>query len=164
MSAGFGAPVLAGMGLCARAIMPFTSAVIGFGQGFQPVCGAAFGATNGALPGSAYRFCQRVAIALFAGGRSRLSLPLPRRWPPAFAHDAQIRRGRAPRAPPAKRRLSRAERRHFDDHAHAGHGAHPPRLARRHQPSGALLPPPAGGFCRVFSASGGCLRARAPTT
>ena len=27
--------------LCARAIMPFTSAVIGFGQGFQPVCGAA---------------------------------------------------------------------------------------------------------------------------
>ena len=46
--------------------------------------------------------------------------------------------------------LSRAERRHFDDHAHAGHGAHPPRLARRHQPSGALLPPPAGGFAASF--------------
>ena len=44
VSAEFGAPVLAGMGLCARAVMPFTSAVIGFGQGFQPVCGAAFGA------------------------------------------------------------------------------------------------------------------------
>ena len=33
VSAEFGAPVLAGMGLCARAVMPFTSAVIGFGQG-----------------------------------------------------------------------------------------------------------------------------------
>lgn len=63
VSAGFGAPVLAGMGLCARAIMPFTSAVIGFGQGFQPVCGAAFGAKQTARCQEAYRFCQRVAIA-----------------------------------------------------------------------------------------------------
>ena len=63
VSAGFGAPVLAGMGLCARAIMPFTSAVIGFGQGFQPVCGAAFGAKQTTRCQEAYRFCQRVAIA-----------------------------------------------------------------------------------------------------
>ena len=61
VSARFGAPVLAGMGLCARAVMPFTSAVIGFGQGFQPVCGAAFGAGQISRCRRAYRFCQRVA-------------------------------------------------------------------------------------------------------
>ena len=62
VSAGFGAAALAGMGLCARAVMPFTSAVIGFGQGFQPVCGAAFGAGQTERCQSAYRFCQRVAL------------------------------------------------------------------------------------------------------
>ena len=41
--------------------MPFTSAVIGFGQGFQPVCGAAFGAGQISRCRRAYRFCQRVA-------------------------------------------------------------------------------------------------------
>ena len=62
VSAGFGAPVLAGMGLCARAVMPFTSAVIGFGQGFQPVCGAAFGAKQKTRCQTAYRFCQRILL------------------------------------------------------------------------------------------------------
>lgn len=88
VSAGFGAPVLAGMGLCARAIMPFTSAVIGFGQGFQPVCGAAFGAKQTARCQEAYRFCQRVAIAFsLAAGLAFFALA------PAlaarFAPDAQ---------------------------------------------------------------------------
>ena len=62
VSAGFGAPVLAGMGLCARMVMPFTSAVIGFGQGFQPVCGAAFGAKQTSRCQTAYRFCHRVLL------------------------------------------------------------------------------------------------------
>ena len=60
VSSGFGAPVLAGMGLCARAVMPFVSAVIGLGQGFQPVCGAAFGANQIPRCRAAYRFCGRV--------------------------------------------------------------------------------------------------------
>ena len=88
VSAALGAPVLAGMGLCARAIMPFTSAVIGFGQGFQPVCGAAFGAKQTARCQEAYRFCQRVAIAFsLAAGLAFFALA------PAlaarFAPDAQ---------------------------------------------------------------------------
>ena len=88
VSAGFGAPVLAGMGLCARAIMPFTSAVIGFGQGFQPVCGAAFGAKQTARCQEAYRFCQRVAIAfsLAAGLAFFIFAPAPAA---RFAPDAQ---------------------------------------------------------------------------
>ena len=94
VSAGFGAPVLAGMGLCARAIMPFTSAVIGFGQGFQPVCGAAFGAKQTARCQEAYRFCQRVAIAFsLAAGLAFFALA------PAlaarFAPDAQAAARRA---------------------------------------------------------------------
>ena len=85
VSAGFGAPVLAGMGLCARAIMPFTSAVIGFGQGFQPVCGAAFGAKQTARCQEAYRFCQRVAIAFSLAAFFVFAPALAAR----FAPDAQ---------------------------------------------------------------------------
>ena len=99
---------------------------------------------NGALSGSLSLLSAR-RDCVFAGGRSGLLRPCPGAGRPFRAGRAG-RRGCAPRASPAKRRLSRAERRHFDDHAHAGHGAHPPRLARRHQPTGALLSPPAGGF------------------
>lgn len=62
VSASFGAGALAGMGLCVRASALVTSAVIGFGQGFQPVCGVAFGAGDMARVREAYRFCQRCVI------------------------------------------------------------------------------------------------------
>ncbi len=88
VSAGFGAPVLAGMGLCARAIMPFTSAVIGFGQGFQPVCGAAFGAKQTARCQEAYRFCQRVAI-VFSLAAGLAFFALAPALAARFAPDAQ---------------------------------------------------------------------------
>ena len=130
VSAGFGAPVLAGMGLSA-----------GLRRGLRRKA-------NGALSGSLSLLSAR-RDCVFSGGRSGLLRLCPGAGRP-FRAGRAIRRGRAPRAPPAKRRLSRTERRHFDDHAHAGHGAHPPRLARRHQPSGALLPPPAGGFAASF--------------
>ena len=86
--AGFGAPVLAGMGLCARAVMPFTSAVIGLGQGFQPVCGAAFGAGRISRCKDAYRFCQKAAFgfSLFVGVLFFLFVP---KLTAAFAPDAQ---------------------------------------------------------------------------
>ena len=64
VSAGFGAPVLAGMGLCARAIMPFTSAVIGFGQGFQPVCGFSYGAGKFGRVREAFWFCVKVVTVI----------------------------------------------------------------------------------------------------
>lgn len=78
VSAEFGAPVLAGMGLCARAVMPFTSAVIGFGQGFQPVCGAAFGAKQTARAKPRIAFVS-ASCSSFRWPSARLSLPLPRR-------------------------------------------------------------------------------------
>lgn len=64
-SASFGAAALGGMGLCVRAVALVSSAVIGFGQGFQPVCGCAFGAGDMARVRAAYRFCLRwVTVAL----------------------------------------------------------------------------------------------------
>ncbi len=61
-SASFGAAALAGMGLCVRAAALVSSAVIGFGQGFQPVCGVAFGAGDMQRVRSAYRFCLRCTV------------------------------------------------------------------------------------------------------
>ena len=88
VSAEFGAPVLAGMGLCARAVMPFTSAVIGFGQGFQPVCGAAFGAKQTARCQTAYRFCQRVLLVFSLAVGAAVFAFAPA-LTARFAHDAQ---------------------------------------------------------------------------
>ena len=69
VSSGFGAPVLAGMGLAVRAQALITSAAIGFGQGFSPVCGVNFGAGRMDRVCEAYRFCMRLMIAgmLIAG-------------------------------------------------------------------------------------------------
>ena len=59
----YGDAAIAAMGVVQRIMMFGGSAMIGFGQGFQPVCGAAFGAKQTARCQEAYRFCQRVAIA-----------------------------------------------------------------------------------------------------
>lgn len=76
--AGFGSAALAGMGLCVRAVSLISSAVIGFGQGFQPICGTAFGAGDMARVRSAYRFCLRfVTIALALAGAAVFLLCRP---------------------------------------------------------------------------------------
>lgn len=74
-SAAFGEAALAGMGLAVRALAPITSAVIGFGQGFQPVCGFACGAGDAGRIRDAYRFCQKTACACLALAGAAL-LPL----------------------------------------------------------------------------------------
>jgi len=58
----FGDAALAGMGLSVRVCALVSSAVIGFGQGFQPVCGANFGACSMDRVLDAYRFCMRCAV------------------------------------------------------------------------------------------------------
>ena len=159
----FAAPVLRLLGAPESAVaagLPYARAVFVSGP---PLCGALvlssllraqgktlpnMAAALVALSGSLSLLSAR-RDCVFSGGRSGL-LHLCTGAGRPFRAGRAGRRGRAPRAPPAKRRLSRTERRHFDDHAHAGHGAHPPRLARRHQPSGALLSPPAGDFAASF--------------
>lgn len=69
VSAGFGQTALAGMGLAVRAAAIVSACVIGFGQGFQPVCGVCFGAGNMQRLRDAYRFCMRtVTVAMLAAG------------------------------------------------------------------------------------------------
>ena len=69
IAAGFGAAVLSGAGIAARAGALIASAAIGFGQGFQPVCGVNFGAGELERVRAAYRFCMRtIVFALCAAG------------------------------------------------------------------------------------------------
>lgn len=57
-----GTAAVSGMGLALRVTNLVSSAIIGFGQGFAPVCGAAYGAGNTERMREAYRFCLRVLI------------------------------------------------------------------------------------------------------
>ncbi|MBQ7886352.1 MAG: MATE family efflux transporter [Clostridia bacterium] len=62
----YGEAALAGIGLSVRALSLISAAVIGFGQGFQPVCGAAYGAGQMERVLSAYRFCMRAVVTALA--------------------------------------------------------------------------------------------------
>lgn len=81
--AAFGEDALAGMGLAVRAATLVSSAVIGFGQGFQPVCGYSFGAGDLPRCRAAYAFCQRVVffgMVLLGAGYYAFAGPLLARF------------------------------------------------------------------------------------
>lgn len=61
-SSGFGDAAVAAMSIVTRIMMFINSALIGFGQGFQPVCGFNFGAKRYDRVLEAYYFCRKVAI------------------------------------------------------------------------------------------------------
>lgn len=58
----FGDAAVAAMSIVTRIMMFINSALIGFGQGFQPVCGFNFGAGRYDRVLDAYFFCRRVAF------------------------------------------------------------------------------------------------------
>lgn len=98
---GFGAAVLSGMGVAVRATALVSSAVIGFSQGFQPVCGAAYAAGDMERVRTAYRFCQRatvIALSLLGAGvfflADRLLAPLTAQ-PEAAAFAARVLRAQS---------------------------------------------------------------------
>ncbi len=62
-ASGFGDAAVAAMSIVTRIMMFINSALIGFGQGFQPVCGFNFGAKRYDRVLEAYFFCRRVALA-----------------------------------------------------------------------------------------------------
>lgn len=65
----FGEATLAGMGLATRTMALISGGVIGFGQGFQPICGMNLGAGNIERVKEAYAFCMKaVVLALLALG------------------------------------------------------------------------------------------------
>lgn len=60
-ASGFGDAAVAAMSIVTRIMMFINSALIGFGQGFQPVCGFNFGAKRYDRVLEAYYFCRKVA-------------------------------------------------------------------------------------------------------
>ena len=72
----WGDPAIAAMAIVSRFIMFINSAVIGFGQGFQPVCAYCYGARKYARVREAFVFCARVAtviLLVLAGGAMLIS-------------------------------------------------------------------------------------------
>ena len=68
-AAAFGEAALGGMGLAVRALALISSAIIGFGQGFQPVCGANAGAGRMDRVRESFFFCLRALVpALLLAG------------------------------------------------------------------------------------------------
>lgn len=61
-ASGFGDAAVAAMSIVTRIMMFINSALIGFGQGFQPVCGFNFGAGLYERVLESYFFCRRVAL------------------------------------------------------------------------------------------------------
>jgi putative MATE family efflux protein len=61
-ASGFGDAAVAAMSIVTRIMMFINSALIGFGQGFQPVCGFCFGAKRYDRVLEAYYFCRKVAV------------------------------------------------------------------------------------------------------
>lgn len=62
MAGGFGDAAIAGMSIVSRISMFANSALIGFGQGFQPVCGMNYGAKLYKRVRDAYYFCIKYAL------------------------------------------------------------------------------------------------------
>ena len=71
---GYGDAAIAAMSICSRFIMFVNSTVIGFGQGFQPVCGFCWGAGKYRRVRESFWFCVKVStvILLVLGGISFL--------------------------------------------------------------------------------------------
>lgn len=65
-SSGFGDAAVAAMSIVTRIMMFVNSALIGFGQGFQPVCGFSFGAKRYDRVLEAYDFCKKVAVVFLS--------------------------------------------------------------------------------------------------
>ena len=64
---GFGDAAIAGMSIVSRIMMFANSALIGFGQGFQPVCGFNYGAGKYKRVLDAYWFCVKLALGVLIG-------------------------------------------------------------------------------------------------
>lgn len=63
-SGGYGDAAIAAMSIVARVMQTAGSAIIGFGQGFQPICGFNYGAKRFERVRTAFWFCVKVCFAL----------------------------------------------------------------------------------------------------
>lgn len=61
---GYGDAAIAAMSIVSRVMMMTVSAIIGFGQGFQPICGFNYGAGNYGRVRKAFWFCVRLCFGV----------------------------------------------------------------------------------------------------
>lgn len=63
----YGDAAIAAMSIVNRFVMFINSSMIGFGQGFQPVCGFCFGAGKYSRVRQAYTYCIKVGTVVLLG-------------------------------------------------------------------------------------------------
>lgn len=85
----YGDAAIAAMSIVTRFVMFINSTVIGFGQGFQPLCGFCYGAGKFSRVREAYWFCVKVAtvILLVLGG---VAFPFAQQIIALFLDDANV--------------------------------------------------------------------------
>lgn len=85
----FGDAAIAAMTIVSKVAMFSGSAMIGFGQGFQPVCGFNYGARLYSRVREAFRFCVKVGTLALVGIAAAGFLTAP--WiVTAFQHDPEV--------------------------------------------------------------------------
>ena len=73
----FGDPAIAAMSIVSRVMMFANSMVIGFGQGFQPVCGFNFGAKKYGRMREGFRFCVQCSTVFLTAAAAFIALFAP---------------------------------------------------------------------------------------
>lgn len=90
LSAGsYGDYAITAMSVCSRTVMFLNSAMIGFGQGFQPVCGFNYGAKKYGRVIKAFWFCVKVSF-VFLFGLSVLSFAFAPDIISVFSDDSKV--------------------------------------------------------------------------
>ncbi len=89
---GYGDAAIAAMSIVSRVMMMTVSAIIGFGQGFQPICGFNYGAGHYARVRKAFWFCVRLCFGVLMVLAAAALVLAPRIISLFLASDAEVQR------------------------------------------------------------------------
>lgn len=87
---GYGDAAIAAMSIVSRVMMMTVSAIIGFGQGFQPICGFNYGAGNYGRVRKAFWFCVRLCFGVLVVIALAAMIFAPQIIRLFLANDAQV--------------------------------------------------------------------------
>ena len=89
---GYGDAAIAAMSIVSRIMMMTVSAIIGFGQGFQPICGFNYGAHLYGRVRKAYWLCVRICLCVLVGIAVIALFFAPQIVGLFLANDAEVQR------------------------------------------------------------------------
>ncbi len=89
---GYGDAAIAAMSIVSRIMMMTVSAIIGFGQGFQPICGFNFGARLYGRVRKAFWLCVRICFGVLAALAAAASIFAPQIVSLFLAADMEVQR------------------------------------------------------------------------